>query len=294
MEFETIALTDETRKNLKGTFIKLGQGYTNYELSSSEAGEAIVLVNGNAVPLSTWDHTFNFLSKSGFRVLRYDFFGQGISDRPEVKYGMDLFIHQLLDLIRGLKLAKINLVGFSMGGGISIVFANRYPQLVKKLSLIDPIGIKTYNSRLAFLELIRKIPVMNNLLMRGITHDSFIKRLKKQLKNQQNYQEEEIDRYIEKVMEQMKYNGFLRAFRSILLNMPFTDLENEYIELGKMNIPVQLVWGEKDTKIPFNSSQTIMAAIPSISFHPIKDSGHVPHYTHPEEVNSKLLKFINE
>ncbi|MFX1507287.1 MAG: alpha/beta fold hydrolase, partial [Promethearchaeota archaeon] len=92
MEYEHEELNEATRKTLKGEFIQLSRGYTHYELDGPVDGDITVLVHGFSTPLFIWNPTFELLVREGFRVLRYDLYGRGYSDRPVLKYTMDLFV----------------------------------------------------------------------------------------------------------------------------------------------------------------------------------------------------------
>ena len=59
-------------------------------------------------------------------MLRYDLFGRGYSDRPKVRYDIDLFCKQLRELLGTLGLEQINLIGLSMGGPITASFTAHY------------------------------------------------------------------------------------------------------------------------------------------------------------------------
>src|SRR5690349_15789016 len=120
-------INEFTRQDTSGSFIALGDGITHYELGGSEDGPSIVLVHGFSVPYFIFDTTFEHLCKSGFRVLRYDLFGRGFSDRPELNYDIDLFVRQLKDLLDALAFKKVHLLGLSMGGPISASFIEKYP-----------------------------------------------------------------------------------------------------------------------------------------------------------------------
>src|SRR5574341_102877 len=140
---ETKELNDLTRKDLSGSFIKLPDGVTHYELSNPEQENTVTLVHGFSVPYFIFDPTFEFLTTSGFRVVRYDLFGRGFSDRPYTRYNLDLFIKQLRDLLDALRFTRpVNLIGLSTGGPITAAFTARFPARVSKLVLIDPIGAK--------------------------------------------------------------------------------------------------------------------------------------------------------
>ena len=124
---ETKELNDETRGAADGSFIQLPDGTTHYEMSSPLlSGEGlgmrsfVFLVHGFSVPYFIYDPTFEFLTQAGFRVLRYDLFGRGFSDRPYVNYDLDLFVKQL---------AALSIVesgtGFAPIGSIRMSFRTR-------------------------------------------------------------------------------------------------------------------------------------------------------------------------
>ena len=92
---ESRVLDDEARRSVAGDFIRLPDGMVHYELDGPPDGQAVVLVHGFSVPYYIWDPTFPALVAAGFRVLRYDLFGRGYSDRPDLPYTMDLFVRQL-------------------------------------------------------------------------------------------------------------------------------------------------------------------------------------------------------
>ena len=100
---ETQELNDVTRKNAAGSFIQLADGVTHYEMGGKEPGDPVVLIHGFSVPYFIYDPTFKFLTEAGFRVLRYDLYGRGFSDRPAGRYDMDLFVNQLSQLLDALR-----------------------------------------------------------------------------------------------------------------------------------------------------------------------------------------------
>ena len=114
-DLETTALDDPTRRQLGGSFIQLSDGYTHYRLEGPVAGPPVVLIHGFSVPLFNWDHTVPDLIQAGFRVLRYDLYGRGLSDRPRTDYTKELFDRQLRELLAALKITTpVDLVGLSM------------------------------------------------------------------------------------------------------------------------------------------------------------------------------------
>jgi len=138
---ETQILNDNLRASASGNFKEVSGGMTHYELDGPENGQTVVLIHGFSIPFQIWDTAFNPLVDAGYRVLRYDLFGRGYSDRPPEVYNQDLFDQQLLDLLYAIEIdLPVDLIGLSMGGAISVVFCDRHPELVRKLVLIDPSG----------------------------------------------------------------------------------------------------------------------------------------------------------
>lgn len=114
---ETRILDDEARRSAPGDFVRLPDGMVHYELKGPPDGQPVVLVHGFSVPYYIWDPTFPALAAAGLRVLRYDLFGRGFSDRPDLPYTMELFVRQLKDLLEALQVnIPVSLVGLSLGG----------------------------------------------------------------------------------------------------------------------------------------------------------------------------------
>ena len=78
---------DEAKRiELGGTYISLSEGITHYELIGPPKGSVVVLVHGGSVPMWGWDSQVASLAAAGLRVLRYDMYARGYSDRPNVEY----------------------------------------------------------------------------------------------------------------------------------------------------------------------------------------------------------------
>ena len=137
---ETNELSEAERARLGGTYVKLSEGITHYKLEGRDGGKLVVLVHGGTVPMWTWDNQVQSLKDAGFKVLRYDTYGRGYSDRPKVTYDQKLYQRQLLELVDKLGLTKqFDLIGYSLGGGTVINFTAQNSQRVRKLVLISPL-----------------------------------------------------------------------------------------------------------------------------------------------------------
>ncbi len=278
------------RDNLPGTFIKLEDGTVHYQIGGPNEGEPIVLLHGFSCPMFIWDPTYKFLVEQGYRVLRYDLFGRGFSDRPKVKYTEELFDRQLHQLIEKLYFnkhrKKITVIGLSMGGIITVNYADNHPEFVKRLVLVDPAGFPTGKK---LIPRIMKIPFINKLIFRYAGSKLLASKITNDLLHPERYPKFEIS-----YKEQMEYRGFLRAILSTMLKLDMESAQATYERIGKSSIPVLLIWGELDETIPYHVHQQICDAIPQIEFHSIQKAKHLPHFEQSDEVNEILLKFLQK
>ena len=284
---ETEKLNDATRSNAPGSFVQLSDGYTHYELDGSENGIPVVLVHGFSVPYFIWDPTFKFLTESDFRVLRYDLFGRGFSDRPKLRYNIVTFCKQLRELLDTLGFEQINLMGFSMGGVISASFTIRYPERVRKLILVDPAGAKPVN--ISRMIKAATTPGYGELALGLFGDRQLVKSVESDF-----YDPAHVKEFVTKYMVQLKYKGFMRAIISTVRNGMLGNFTETYKQVGIQKTPAALFWGVNDKTVPFEHSDNIRAAIPQAQFHALENCGHIPHYEKPDEVNSLLLEFLNE
>jgi pimeloyl-ACP methyl ester carboxylesterase len=285
---ETRELDDEARRQTDGSYVQLPDGITHYERSNPEGEQIVVLVHGFSVPYYIFDPTFDFLTRQGFSVLRYDLLGRGFSDRPDTDYNVNLFVNQLATLLDALKITRpVSLVGLSMGGPITATFTARHPERVEKLVLIDPAGARTlFLSRI--LNVIAAPGIGEHLLdlagnggiIRTIATDIFNKGL--------------VERFVERYMVQVQYRGFRNAILSTVRNHVIDCCIDTYRQIGSLNKPVLLLWGRHDTTVPVRHSGDLRAAIPGLEFHIIEDCSHIPHYEKPEETNAILLEFLRK
>ena len=282
---ETKVLTEATRQKAPGSFISLTEGCTHYELGGPQDGLPVVLVHGFSVPYFIWDPTFAFLAGSGFRVLRYDLFGRGFSDRPDIRYNIDLFCKQLRELLDTLGFEHTNLIGLSMGGPITATFTALNPGRVRKLVLIDPAGAKS----ITFSRLLKAAttPGFGELAL-GLFGS---RRLARGVESH-FYDPAHIKAFAAKYMVQMGYKGFMRALLSTMRNGMLGDFSVTYRKVGQAGIPALLFWGRDDKTVPFVNSDLIRKAIPQAEFHAFERCGHIPHYEKPDEANPLLLEFL--
>lgn len=107
--------------------------------------ETLVLVHGNRDQCRSWDLFVAELFSQGCRtdhVVALDLRGHGDSDwpSPHRHYQHEDFLFDLAAFVRHLDQKRITLIGHSLGGSMSVVFAGCFPSSVRKLVLIEAVG----------------------------------------------------------------------------------------------------------------------------------------------------------
>lgn len=285
--FETKPLDDTTRRAAGGSFAALTDGITHYELSNPGQSETVILVHGFSVPYFIFDPTFDLLTRSGFRAVRYDLFGRGFSDRPDLPYNIYLFVRQLSDLLDALRLTHpVNLIGLSMGGPITATFTARFPDRVKSLTLIDPAGARPVS--LTLLVKVLKLPGVADAIFRLVGSERLIRSVAKDF-----FDPKLVEHFTARYRVQMQFTGFRRALLSTVRNGMLESFIDSYCAVGRLDKPVLLVWGRDDHTVPFAHSADLRTAMPQAEFHAIEQCGHIPHYEKPDVFNPALLNFLN-
>lgn len=106
----------------------------NYKLEGS--GKTLVFIHGLSDNLLYWEFLTNELKKE-YQVLRVELRGHGETELGNEEITNDTYTDDLNNLLEELNISKINLIGFSLGGAVSLDFAIKYPQKVDSLVLMS-------------------------------------------------------------------------------------------------------------------------------------------------------------
>jgi pimeloyl-ACP methyl ester carboxylesterase len=275
------------RREAPGRFVRLADGVTHYEVTGPDTGPIVVLAAGFSVPAYIWDSLYQRLGRSGFRVVRYDYYGRGWSDRPRTTYDQDLFVRQLAGLLDSLRVATaIDLAGLSFGGAIVTSFADRYPDRVRSLIYVDPV----FNTG-------RQLPPAErsefawalHMVFRGGTDAMATGQLFDFLHPERH--PEWPTRY--RVQQQFKgTREALRRTRAAIAVAPYQ--EDQIRRLGRHPRPVLIVWGRQDLVAPFSENESLRAAMPRAQFLPVDSAAHLPHLEQPDVVIPAIVRFLRQ
>jgi pimeloyl-ACP methyl ester carboxylesterase len=108
----------------------------HYVVRGKEGGEPVLLIHGFTVNIETqWAPVLEALAKD-YKVIAMDCRGHGGSEKPHDpgRYGLEM-ARDAVRLLDHLKIDKAHVVGYSMGGSITLQVAARYPERVRTATL---------------------------------------------------------------------------------------------------------------------------------------------------------------
>ncbi|ALK95593.1 hypothetical protein AB595_19145 [Massilia sp. WF1] len=268
------------RRAAPGQFVTLSHGIVHVRVAGPEQGRPVVLVHGFSVPSYVFDQTSADLAAKGFRVIRFDLYGRGWSDRPALDYDRELFANQLLELMDTLQIPKADLLGLSMGGAIVGRFAAEHPERVRSVVLVSPLtrahdisvmawpGVGEWLNRAWFL------PSLAASQLDDFAHP------------------ERVSGWAERFQPQMRYDGFGRAILSTIRHLSNASSVPDFEKVGKSGLPVLLVWGDADRTVPYTEHLDVQRAIPQAQFVSLPGLGHLPVVEDPAATHPQIADFL--
>lgn len=278
----------------EGAWAELSQGnlYYRWYIPKRENGEVVVLVHGFSTPHFIWDQIAHFLLERGYKVLVYDHFGRGLSERPAVRYDKGLYIESLKELLAHQQVSQpVHLVGYSMGGAVIGHFTRAYPAQAKTLTLIAPAGFMPGTqavNRLVTLPVVGEwlgYMVAKNLLVSDVS-DTEMANIDDPLA---------MDRldFVSQVSEQLAYSGYVESLVSTFRYFNLFDAQDAFIAVGKHSIPTLAIWGTQDATVPYSGSANMLEAIPHAELLTIEQGRHNITYMQPSIVGSGIVGFLD-
>ena len=276
-----------------GGWAPLVQGNLYYRWYEPEISnnEIVVLVHGFSTPHFVWDGMKEFLVDAGYKVLVYDHFGRGFSERPFVVYDQDLYVESLKGLLNYQNISQsIHLVGYSMGGPVVGYFTQQYPDLVKSISFIAPAGFMKEDS----VSRIAVMPVVGDWFWQVFGKWLYFREVRNEATSSDNSVALPQSEFVKKYSVQMKYKGLIEALLSTVRNFNFFNAKRMFDKVGDLKIPTITIWGTDDGVVPFAGSSELMQSIPHSELKIINEGKHDIAYANPSIVGNTILEFLDK
>ena len=267
-----------------GECVELSAGVTHYRVEGAADATPLILVHGATVPLWEFDFLVPELTRAGFRTLRFDLYGHGLSDRPWVDYTLELFVEQTLELLEAVAFPRpAAILGHSLGAAVAAAVAARRPDAVAKLVLVAP--LLNFNARSGWARAFKRRGA-GELLMRVFGVPALVRR------RRARYARIGRPRLTELFIEQASFDGFGRALLSMIRAETLGDQSARYAALAKLGRDVLVISGAADAVIPAEDVARVRELLGPHVHVEIARAEHNLLLTHPVEVVAALRAFL--
>jgi pimeloyl-ACP methyl ester carboxylesterase len=252
--------------------------------SARDDSPVLLLVHGWAGCAADWEKLLAVLPPT-LRAIAVDLPGCGLSDKPDAPYDMPFFLDALRSFCAALGLTRLVLAGHSMGGLVAVHFTARFPDMVEKLVLIDPYGLKGEEVGLRFLA--RLGPVVNLAFL--LNTRLFIEWAMKA-----NVLHEPAPGLLKSTVESTAGSILGREGARALARTTKSLIAREHVEvlLPTLSHETLLLWGEQDRLLPPRWAEQFASRLRSAEVHRIAGAGHMPMLEEPEAVAELITEFI--
>ncbi|RNL85567.1 alpha/beta fold hydrolase [Halostreptopolyspora alba] len=254
------------------------------------SGEPVVLVHGTPSHSVIWRDVLPRVVAAGNRVVAFDLLGYGRSERPVDRDTSVTAQADLLErLLATLGIGEVTLVGHDLGGAIGQILATRAPERMRRLMLVDTVSFDSWPS-----ETWRRIIADHPGGAAGMAADEFEELLAAQLAMTVN----------DRSMSGAVLDAYLAPYRSTVGRVSFFEHQVRHYDsvhtrrvvphLGRLRMPVRIVWGGADSWQPASYAARLHEAIPGSTEPVIIDgAGHFLPEEAPDTVADEILRLLD-
>ena len=258
-------------------------GVKTHYLTSGE-GEPIILLHGGGAGVSAvhnWQHSMGPMAEAGFSVYAPEVVGFGLTDKPTNGNGIQAKIDHVKNMIDALCLDKVNLVGNSMGGRISLGIALEWPDRVNKMVLMGSGGMPLTKPSPELAELFSYKPSMENMrkMVEGFCYDGSVI----------------TDDMLEMRLKMSNLPGAQEAYEAFMKGVADPNERQQMdvsTELHKINTEALLIWGKQDRVIPLSMGEEMVKLLPNARLEVIDKCGHWVQIEHAAKFAGMVTKFF--
>lgn len=255
--------------------VSVWQDRIHMRVLSEGRGPAVVFFHG---PWGlTWDPFLGELARS-FTVHAPEHPGT-TPGRPDDIHQLDGLWDLVLcydELLDGLGLAGAAFVGHSFGAMVACEVAAAHPGRVRRLALLDPIGLWRDDA-----------PVTNWMLLNPAELPGYVFRDPEGEAARRMFAPSEDPEA--RIMARVRLMWAMGATGKFIWPIPDKGLKKR---LHRVTVPTLLVWGKEDRLVPSVYADEFVRRIPGARVETVERAGHAPHLEQPETVARLIRDFL--
>lgn len=249
--------------------------------TESSNGDNVVLIHGFGANKDNWTRLAAELTDE-FNVYAIDLPGHGDSSKElDLGYRFEDQVQHVSRILDALKIDRAHMMGNSMGGAITALYAATFPDQVRSAVLFDPAGIFEYDS-----ELVNLVTEGDNPLIPKKPGD-FDRLMDFALEKKPFAPWPILDVMEEKAIANQEINEVI--FAAIRDTGYEPDFRNA---ITQIRAPVLVVWGKEDRVIDYRNADVFLERIPDARKVLLEGVGHAPMIEVPEESARLFREFI--
>ncbi|WP_413198751.1 alpha/beta fold hydrolase [Nostoc piscinale] len=255
------------------TYVKQGSG-----------GTPILLIHGFDSSVLEFRRLLPLLAENN-QTWAVDLLGFGFTDRlAGIAFSPVAIKTHLYYFWKTLIKEPVILVGASMGGAAAIDFTLTYPEVVKKLVLIDSAGLKAGSPLAKFM-----FPPLDNWATEFLRNPKVRDRISRTAYKNPNLVTLDATYCGGLHLEMPSWHLALIAFTKSGGYSAF-----RFKQIGQILQPTLILWGDSDKILGTTDAKRFKRAIPNSKLIWIQDSGHIPHLEQPQVTAQHILEFRDE
>ena len=250
------------------------------------ASAPVLLIHGWGCTTYVYRYNMAPLANAGYRAIAVDLKGHGLSDKPldGDEYTIESMIEHVHDILDALGLDRPALVGHSMGGSLIYHFASRYPDRVRCLGLLSPVGLRG----VPLMWLYRSLtPRLLGRLMRRVKPRLAVKLALRRVYGRRGHFTE---RDVEEFLAPSQFPEYSTTMRELLHNYDWNAAKHR--KLAKVDVPAAGIWGSLDHLMPDDGMGVYVPLLPQLVLRAIPDAGHIIPEETPDEVNTAVIELL--
>ena len=286
--FDLMFSAERSMSNLSLKATNISEGEIIYLESEDNDLPILLLLHGFAANKDHWTRMSRHLSDK-YHVIALDLPGFGGSFKKEdLDYGIYSQVQRIHEFIEVLKLTHFHIAGNSLGGLIAGNYAAKYPDEIKSLWLLNPLGV---------------LSAPDSEMFEMIKNNDSPKILPKNLKeynelidfafNNRPFMPSVI---IKKLAEESikNYSLNVRIYKDI--HRVYNLETHAKLALDKVLInfdkPVLITWGDKDRLLHPQGAEILSNILTNTHVNMLTDVGHLPMLETPKETANAFLQFV--
>jgi pimeloyl-ACP methyl ester carboxylesterase len=268
----------------KTNFVETGGRKIAYR--SIGSGQPIILVNRFRGNLDTWDPAFLDGLASTFNVITIDYSGIGLST-GECTSDVYEMTKDVKDIAEALRLTKIIMAGWSLGGMVAQAVMTQYPELVSHVILIGtspPIKSTGVSEKLFWERALKPITDLDDGTV------LFFEPRSESSKNAAKLSFGRILKRTEDLDNQVSKECYSNQQKAI--DEFREDKNGTLAKLESSKIPILVIMGDHDIGFPVEDWFRLVGKLPSTQLIVMPQAGHGPQHQYPDLSAKYIASFI--